>query len=155
MKGPTGPSRGEARRLVGDRHLGSEFLRLIVGARHQRHAGDAGREAEIVFDPRRRAGLAAERAAIEHEDRQSFRRRIDGRGKPGRSGTDNDDIVETVRDRSAAPGRGSAPVRPRRDCAAVVQLGHSTIGNCPGSMWKRSISAFAGASVSGLSNWCG
>ena len=83
--------------LVGDRHLGAEFLRLIVGARHQRHAGDSGRKAEIVFDPRRCAGLAAECAAIEDQDGQSFRRRIDGRGEAGRPGADDGDVVDTIR----------------------------------------------------------
>ena len=43
-----------------DDHLGAELLRLIVGAAHQGHAADAGRKSEIVLDPCRGAGLAAE-----------------------------------------------------------------------------------------------
>src|SRR5579863_776634 len=62
----------ETRRLVGDRHLGSKFLRLIVGTRHQGHAADSRGETEIVLDPRGRASLAAERAAIEHNDRKAL-----------------------------------------------------------------------------------
>src|SRR5207237_7993700 len=57
----------EAHDLVRDRELGAELLRLVVGARRQREAGDAGREAEVVLDPRRRARLAAEGAAVEHD----------------------------------------------------------------------------------------
>jgi hypothetical protein len=50
-------------------------------------------------------------------------------------------IVPRQRASSPSPGlRSSCP------------LGHSTIGNCPGSMWKRSISTFAGGSFSGLSS---
>src|SRR4029453_7451140 len=36
--------------LVRDRHLGSELLRLVVGARHEREAADAGWETQIVLD---------------------------------------------------------------------------------------------------------
>ncbi len=38
--------------LGGDRHFDAEFLRLVIGAGHQGHSGDAGREAEIIFDAR-------------------------------------------------------------------------------------------------------
>ena len=67
----------EPHRLVRDRQLDSEFLRLAVGPAHQRHAGNAGREAEIIFDPRRRARLPAERAAVDRQHRQPFRAGVD------------------------------------------------------------------------------
>src|SRR5216683_3110262 len=51
--------------LVGDRHLGAKLLSLIVCARHQRHSGDPRRKAQVVLDPGRGAGLAAECAAVE------------------------------------------------------------------------------------------
>jgi hypothetical protein len=50
----------QARRLVRDRHVDAELQRLIIGPRHQGQAGDAGRKAQIVLDPSRRAGLTAE-----------------------------------------------------------------------------------------------
>ena len=56
----------EANHLIRDRHLYPEFLRLIVGTRHQSHAGDAGWEAKVVLDTGRGTGLPAERAAVEH-----------------------------------------------------------------------------------------
>ncbi len=90
-------ARAKAAHLIRDRHFGPEFLRLIVGARHQRDAGDAGRKAEIVFDPGRGAGLAAEGAAIEHEDGKPFRRGIDRRRETRRTGADDGDVVEAVR----------------------------------------------------------
>jgi hypothetical protein len=86
----------EARHLRRNRRLDPEFLRLGIGAGHQRHAADAGREAEIVLDPRRRAGLAAERAAIEHDRREAFGRRVDRRGKTGRPGADDRDVIEVI-----------------------------------------------------------
>jgi hypothetical protein len=50
----------------GDRDLDAEFQCLVEGAAGERHAGDAGRETEIVLDPRRSAGLPAERLLVEH-----------------------------------------------------------------------------------------
>ena len=55
----------ELHRLVRNRDLDAELLCLAEGAAHQRHSGNAGREAEIVLDPRRCAGLPAERAAVD------------------------------------------------------------------------------------------
>ena len=56
--------------------------------------GNAGREAQIVFDPGAGAGLAAERARVEDGDRQSFGGRIDGGGEPRRPAADNRDVIE-------------------------------------------------------------
>ncbi len=60
------------RDLIRDRHFGAEFLRLIISARHQRHAGDAGREAQIILDARRSARLSAKGAAIQHDAAKPF-----------------------------------------------------------------------------------
>src|SRR5690242_9301439 len=87
----------EARCLVRDRHLRSEFLRLTVGARHQRYPADTGRKTKIVLNTRRCAGLPAERAAIEDYDRETFRSGIDGGGQARRSGADHGDVVEALR----------------------------------------------------------
>ena len=79
-------------------------MRLIVGARHQGHAGDAGREAEIIFDARRGAGLAAEAAAIEHDGGQPFGCGIDRGGQPGGPGADHRNVVDALRiDRTDQP----------------------------------------------------
>ena len=56
-----------------DQHLGAEFLRLVEGAAGERLPGDAGRKAEVVLDARAGAGLAAERARVEHHHRQALR----------------------------------------------------------------------------------
>ncbi len=82
--------------LVGNGHLDAELLRLAVGAAHQRHSGNAGREAEIIFNPRRGAGLAAERAAVEDEHGKALRAGIDRGGEPGRAGTDDHHVEQPL-----------------------------------------------------------
>jgi len=84
-------------RLIRYRHFRTEFLRLVVGARHQRHARDAGGESEIVLDARGGAGLPAEGAAIEHDHRQPLRRRIDGGSQSRRSGADDRHVIDLRR----------------------------------------------------------
>ncbi len=94
----------QAHDLVRDRHLGAELLRLIEGARHERHAADPGRKAEVVLDPRRRARLAAERARVEHDDREPFGGGVDGGGETRGSGADDRDVVDLARvDRADEP----------------------------------------------------
>ena len=64
--------RAQCAHFVRDCHLGTEFLRLIVGARHQGNAGDPSWKAEIIFNPGRCASLTAKGAAIEHQHGESF-----------------------------------------------------------------------------------
>ena len=71
---------------AGDEDLGAEPPRLLQRPARQLVARDAGREAEVVLDPRRRAGLAAGRLPL---DRRSCaapptRRRRPRRARPGR-----------------------------------------------------------------------
>src|SRR2546425_8098451 len=63
------------------RHLGPELLRLVVGARHQSHASDAGRKTQIILDPGGGARLATEGSAIQNEHRETLGRRVDRRGE--------------------------------------------------------------------------
>ena len=87
----------KADHLVGDCGLNAELGCLAVGARHQSHATDPGRKTEIILDARGGAGLAAERAAIEHQHRKPLGRRIDRGGEARGSGADNGDIEDAVR----------------------------------------------------------
>ena len=99
-----------------DGELGAEFGRLGEGAAGERLAGNAGREAEIILDPRRRARLAAERARVEHEHRQAFGRAIDRGGEAGGPGADDRHVIDLVGielGRDAEAGR-----RPRHRSAA-------------------------------------
>src|SRR5204863_3763296 len=76
------------------RHLGPELLRLVVGARHQSHASDAGGKTQIILDPGGGAGLATEGSTIQHEHRETLGRRVDRRGKTRGSGADDGDVID-------------------------------------------------------------
>src|ERR1700722_14835372 len=94
----------QADRLIRDSHLDAKLLRLVVGPRHQGNAGNSGREAEVVLDAGRSTGLAAERAAIQHQDREAFRACIDGRSETRRPGSDDRHIEGPARvDRAYQP----------------------------------------------------
>src|ERR1700691_1561859 len=64
--------------LIGYRHFGAELLRLVVGARHERQARNAGWKAQIVLNSGRRPGLAAKGPAIKYQRRQAFRGSVHG-----------------------------------------------------------------------------
>ena len=76
-----------------DEHLGPEPLRLLMGAAAELLARDAGGEAEVVLDPRRRAGLPAGRLALDDDRAQALGGAVDGRGETGRSAADHDGVV--------------------------------------------------------------
>ena len=110
-------------RLVRDRRLDPELLRLTVGARHQRHAADAGRKTEVILDARRGAGLPAKCAAIENERAQVLpsRRRPRPQAPPGRR--PRSPRRRCGRGRSGRQARCTAQARPRPDCAAAGRPG--------------------------------
>ena len=97
LAAPAGAAAVEPRDLERDGNLGAELLRLVERPPRQRLAGNAGGEAEIVLDARRGAGLPADRALVEHDDRKSFRRAIDRGGKTGGTGAHHGDIVDRAR----------------------------------------------------------
>ena len=76
-----------------DEDLGAEPARLLQRAARELVPGHAGREAEVVLDPRRRPGLPAGRLALDHDRPQALRRAVDGRGQPGRTGADDHGVV--------------------------------------------------------------
>ena len=73
--------------------LGAEPPRLLQRTTRQLVARHAGREAEVVLDPRRRPGLAARCLPLDHEHPQPFRCAVHGRRQPGRPGADDHDVV--------------------------------------------------------------
>ena len=81
---------------LGDDHMRAELLRLGVGPAGQLLARDAGREAEVVFDLRARAGLPAGRVRLEHEDIEPFGCGVDGRRQAGRPRADDDDVAQLL-----------------------------------------------------------
>ena len=79
-------------------------------------AGDPGREAEIVLDPGRRAGLTAGGDRVDPLDVEALRGRVEGGGEPGGPGADD-------HARHTAAGGGPAEPRP----IALPELGVARI----------------------------
>ena len=77
----------------GDEDLGAVPPRLLQRPARELLARDAGREAEVVLDPGRGAGLAAGRLPLDHDRAQPLRRAVDRRGEPGRPGADDHGVV--------------------------------------------------------------
>src|SRR4051812_23737559 len=83
----------EFRRRPGDAHLGAELLRLREGASRQLLTGDAGGEAEIVFDLRAGPRLAAGGVRLQDEDVETFGRAVHGGGKARGAGADDHQVA--------------------------------------------------------------
>src|SRR5581483_6338023 len=66
-------TRLERERSVRRRRSRAELARLADGAARELAAADAGREAEVVLDPARRSGLAAERRALDEQRVEALR----------------------------------------------------------------------------------
>ena len=77
-----------------DGDLCAELLGLDVGAIGELATRDAGRKAQVVLDPRARAGLSAGRPPLEHQHVESFRGSIDRGGKARRAGAHDDEIAD-------------------------------------------------------------
>ena len=69
----------------------------VEGAPRQVRAGEARREAEVVFDAARGAGLPPGRLALDEERAQPLTGSVHGGRQPGRPAPDDDEIVERVR----------------------------------------------------------
>ena len=63
------------------------------------------REAEVVLDPCALGSLAAGRVTLDHRGPQALRRAVDGGGQPGRTGTDDDEVVQLRFGRCLQPER--------------------------------------------------
>jgi hypothetical protein len=109
--------------LVHEQELGAEGPRLLVGALGELGAGHAAGEAEVVADVRARAGLTADRLALDHERAQALRGRVDGRREPRGSRADHDHVVVALsRQVGRHPvGRGELDVGRVDERAAVEQ----------------------------------
>ena len=117
-----------------DHDLGAEFLRPArTRAPGQLLPGDAGGKAEIVLDPRARAGLSARRVRLQHQHIETLRRAVDGRGQARRSGADDDDIAHVrLIDRvveAEAVGDLLIGRVPKHDVAAADQDRHVADGD--------------------------
>ena len=77
----------DGRGLGGHGELGAELPRLEHRPLREFGAGDAGREAEVVLDPRRGPGLASGGGAVQDDDPQAFRGPVHGGGHARRART--------------------------------------------------------------------
>ena len=73
--------------------LGAEPLRLHQRAAGQLAAADAGREPEVVLDPRTAAGLAARGVPIEHQRAKALRCAVHRGREAGGTGADDYQVV--------------------------------------------------------------
>ena len=84
-------------RQAADRHRRQQLHPVPADLRHetvgQLAAGDALGEAGVVVDPVADGGLAAERAVLNHDGVDALPGRVDGRGQPGGSASDDDQVV--------------------------------------------------------------
>ncbi len=79
-----------------DEDFGAELLGLLESALGELVAGDAGGEAEVVFDAGGGPSLAAGGEALDEQDAEAFGGAIDGRGHAGGAGAGDDDVVPIV-----------------------------------------------------------
>jgi hypothetical protein len=79
--------------LLHHQEFDAELHRLLPGALGQIGAVDALREAHIVFDHRRGAGLAPNAAPLDQHGAQTFRGGVHGRRQASRTRTVDRDIV--------------------------------------------------------------
>ena len=124
---------GEFGGASGDQDLRAEFLRLRVGAAGQLLTRNPRGEAEIVFDPRAGAGLAARRVRLEHENVEPFGRAVDRGREPGRAGADDHQVahvrlIDRVVEAEALGNLGVGRV-PEHDLAAAHQHRHVRDGD--------------------------
>ena len=95
--------------------LRAEPARLRQRAAGELVARHAGREPEVVLDPRRGARLPAGRLALDDDRPQALRGAVDGRGQAGRAGADDHRVVLRVLGLGAEAEQLGHPAEPRPD----------------------------------------
>src|ERR1700724_2277199 len=83
------------RRLAGNGDAGTELLGLDNGPIGELTARDAGGEAEVILDARRRAGLTAGGDCVDHHGGEPFRCAVDRGCKTRGPRPDDDEVPDT------------------------------------------------------------
>ena len=109
----------ERDRAVGSRGSRAELARLADGAAGELGAADAGREAEVVLDPARRSGLAAERGALDDQRVEPLGGAVDGGGEAGGAAADDEQVDFLARRQLASDPERAQHLASR----GVLQLG--------------------------------
>ena len=94
---PAGALDAQADGVLHGQELGAEAARLVGRPAREVGAAEAHREAEVVLDPARLAGLAAGRVALDEHGAQALRRAVDGGGEARRAAADDDEVVVALR----------------------------------------------------------
>ena len=79
-----------------DKDLDAEVAGLLEGALGEFVPGDAGGKAEVIFDARGGAGLAAGGETFDDQDLEAFGSAVNGGGHAGRTSARDEEIVLTV-----------------------------------------------------------
>ena len=108
----------ERQRAVGRGRTRAELARLGDRAAGEVVAGDARREAEIVLDPPRRAGLPAQRRALHDERVETLRGAVDRGAEARRPTADHEEVDLLV-------GCSSSPIPSARDSSPLLGLNSS------------------------------
>ena len=96
-------------RLGRHRQPGAELFRLQQRPRRQLAAGDPGREAEVVLDPRGGAGLAAEGDRVDRLRVEALGGAVDRGRQAGRAAADDDQVAERRRRAGGAEPERASP----------------------------------------------
>ena len=129
---------GHAHDLLRGQDLGPEAAGLGHGPTRQVGAGQAGREAQVVVDPRRRAGLASRGLALHHQGLEPLGGAVDGGGQARRPATDDDQVVVGQRGvRPQADPRGDLGVGRRRRGASRRRTRPAAGRRRPRRRWRR------------------
>src|SRR4029077_6606138 len=91
---PVGAVYAEVLRFLRRKNLHAEAARLRHRAAPQIAAAQSGWKSQIIFDARAEARLAAWSFALNNHRAQSFRRAVNGRGKPRRPTADDGEVVK-------------------------------------------------------------
>ena len=117
--------------LARQQEVGAEHPGLLVAALGQLGPADPAREAEVVADQRARAGLAADRLALDDQRAQPLGGGVDRGGQPGRAGADDDHVevaVAVVQRGPDAPGLAQLGIVGSSSTAPPIAGIHTTTG---------------------------
>ena len=98
----------------GRRGARAELARLGDGPAGELGAADAGREAEVVLDPARGAGLAAQRRALDDQRVEALGGSVDRGGQARRAGADDEQVDLLTWRELAAHSERAQQLAPRR-----------------------------------------
>src|SRR6185503_6285277 len=97
-------------------------------------AADPGREAEVVLDPPRRAGLSAERGALDHQRVEPFGGTVDG-GRQARRAGAADQEVDLLASVELEPDPERAQHLAPRRAVQLASAGQAHERRCTAARW--------------------